>query len=217
MSRKTFRFYGIVCACILLSLQGCSLSMFQDMIQGQGPRTYDPVEYDYLVRMASNSTHAVHRCDDTKGAEFQKYAQLLNADSMQFVEFVSNKDGSELLQPQAQQIRTMVNQFLRHADGSLKYCVHKVSNIQASTRMLGRSLGGYDQKNACFGDVKSRYTLFEDSFNASAITKSEFTELSNDLLKLQDIDASGCTVKSKQDLLQTLNFIRQAVSVISAL
>ena len=54
-------------------------------------RQFDPVEYNYAITIAANSTHAVHLCS-TKGPDYYNYLTLMNHDSFVLTEYVANKN-----------------------------------------------------------------------------------------------------------------------------
>lgn len=176
---------------IILILTGCSTitGMFT-------ARTYDPVEYNYAVMIATNATHAVHRCK-VQGTDYHGYLQAMNHDTLILVEYVSNKKDAEQALPAARQIRSVTTSFMARPDRSVSYCLHKINSIQASARMFARGIATSTQFNPCDGNPGERLIDFQKSYDAKEITKEEFTDLVSDLQKLVTIDASSCTLANR--------------------
>lgn len=173
----------------------------------QVSRPYDAVEYKLVTDMSVSATHAIHRCDKVTGDEWQAWAQKLNHDSTTLVEFVYNKADREQVLPAARQIRVQVSEMLGKPSLSATYCRHKLSNIQAGSRILARALANADL-DLCQGDVVKRYDLFAKSFKQGYVTKSEFEDLVSDLTRLAQIDQSGCTLKHRAELEQALELLK---------
>ena len=180
-------------------------------------RPFDPTEYNYSVQIATNATHAVHRCADINSLEFKTFAQATNLDSFTLVEYVANKSESKNTLPAVNEIRTLVQELLGRSDMSLMYCKHKLSNIQASARMYSRAIANSDRFKVCDGNVSDRYVLFAASYKAGTLRVDEFKELVHDLLRLKNIDTNGCTIEEKNKLQDSFNFIQLAASIIGVL
>ena len=193
-----------------LILSACSLSMLT-------ARPYDPVEYDYAIRIATNTVHAVHRCDNTASEEYNTFFQKVNLDSMALTEFVANKSDTEQAIPAANNIRSMVIDIGKRPTFSKGYCIHKLSNIQASARMFARSIGNTDRFDICTGDVQLRFAKFKKSYDLKSIDESEFKELSADLLKLKSIDTAGCTLEERNKIAEAMGIITSVVGIASGL
>jgi hypothetical protein len=181
-------------------------------------RTYDPVEYNYAIQLTVNATHAVHRCNAMETTEFDNYVQKLNSDSFTLVEYVSNKSNAGQILPEAKQLRMLVEEFTSKDAKSEMYCKHKLSNIQAGSRIFARvdnnNTGGF---NYCQDDLKNRYVLFEQSFNKQLISQTEFKELSDDLLKLKTVDTRGCVIQIRNKMQEDIKYIEKALSIIKLL
>lgn len=175
-------------------------------------RTYDPVEYSVAASIAADATHVVHRCDKQDSTDFAFFAQSLNRNSFYLVEYLQNKPDSLLVVRQAQELRTMTQQFF--VTHTVRYCIHKMSNIQAASRMLARSLALDDKFDPCNSSVQTRYELFKASYSDGQISKSEFVELSNDLLRLSRIDASHCSLQNRKDMQDALDVIKAALTLL---
>jgi len=197
---------SLIVAALLLS----ACSMFQ-------ARPYDNVEYNYAVLITANATHAAHRCGDTSVPDYQTYLQAMNHDSLTLDEFVSDKADSKQALPAVEQIRDMTSTFLSHPTYSVAYCQHKLSNIQASARTFARAIGGNKTYDMCQSDVQQRYNLFSISYKDGKISKAEFDELTGDLLKLQTIDTSGCTLEERAKMAEALKVIQTASKLGGAL
>lgn len=159
-------------------------------------RTYDPVEYNYAVMIATNATHAAHLCGQ-KGVDYDGYLQAMNHDTLTLVEYVSNKEDTTQALPAAEQIRGVTMSFLARPVRSVSYCLHKVNNIQASARMYARAIATSTKFNPCEGNPEDRLVDFKKSYDAKAISKEEFADLAGDLQKLTLIDASSCTLENR--------------------
>ena len=192
----------------------CVLTLLLSACASVGARSYDPAEYSLAVSISANTTHAIHRCDSMANSEFQGFIQKVNLDSFTLVEFVSNKADSVQAKPSAEQVRNLISEFFKAPKPTFKYCVHKLSNVQASSRMLARALGGYSQISACEGSVQARYALFEASYLAKNITEAEFKELVDDLMNLKSIDSYSCTLEERRELEQALKIIQLAVRLL---
>ena len=159
-------------------------------------RQYDPVEYDYAVRIAVNSTHAAHLCKE-EGTDYQTYLHEINRDSALLQEYVSNKEDTLQALPAAIQVRGIVISFLAKPARTVAYCKHKINNVQASARMYARAVGSSTKFNPCEGNPEDRLVDFKRSYDAKAISKEEFADLAGDLQKLTTIDESGCTLENR--------------------
>ena len=84
-------------------------------------------------------------------------------------------------------------------------------------KRVARALGGAEDFNACEGNVETRYALFEKSYKDQKITRSEFSDLVGDLLRLETVDTSGCTLATRVKLQQALSAIQTAASLLGAL
>lgn len=184
----------------IFTLSACST--FTDKFTA---RTYDPVEYNYAIMIATSATHAAHLCGDGKSADYFSYLQAMNHDSLTLTEYVSNKADTTEALPAAKQIRTITQEFLAKPVRSVSYCLHKMNNIQASARMYARGIANSSKFNPCEGNPEDRLVDFKKSYDAKAISKEEFADLAGDLQKLTTIDTSSCTLdnRAKMDRLVT--------------
>lgn len=189
-----------------LILTACSTNMIKS-------RSFDPVEFNYATLIAADATHAVHRCAK-QDAEFSAYLQKLNSETFYMAEYVSNKSDTDQVLPAALVVREITFNFLTSNNKNVKFCQHKLSNVQASARMLARGLSNADRFDACSGDVQGRFDLFEKSYAEKLISKDEFVNLSNDLLKLKTVNTAGCTLENRAKLETALDLIQKTVSFL---
>ena len=195
---------SIVVGALCASLAGCSAF---------SSRAYDPVEYNYAVLVSANATHAVSRCQ-VRGDEFNAYLQKINSDTFTLMEYMANKGDSEQTLIAATQVREITQDFLANTNYSHRFCQHKLSNIQASARMLARGVGSSDKFDACKGNVQERFALFEASYKQGKITQEEFVNLSNDLLKMGAVNTASCSLENRTKLENALKLIQFSLSFI---
>ena len=177
-------------------------------------RQYDPVEYDYAVRIAVNATHAAHLCKE-EGPDYQFYLHEMNSDSATLQEYVSNKEDTTQALPAAIQVRGIVMSFLAEPKRTVAYCKHKINNIQASARMYARAVGSSSKFNPCEGNPEDRLVDFKRSYDAKAITKPEFADLVDDLRKLTTIDTASCTLENRAKMAKLAGDIQSLSGLLS--
>jgi hypothetical protein len=182
-------------------------------------RPYDPIEYGLSITVTVNATRAIHQCDDPSqdNEELWVYIQQMNTDSLNLSEFINDKGNSTNLLPLIKQIRDMVNDTLIRGKFSSAYCVHKLSNIQAGSRILARVLGNTDRFDTCEGGIRARYDGFTKSYQNNDINASEYKELVMDIVKLETIDTSGCSQSTRQKIAEDLVFIKENLPAILGL
>ena len=183
-------------------LSGCSLWT---------QRAYDPVEYSMAVGIAADATRAIHNCDSDARLP---YTQRLSNTSFVLVEYLQNKRDSAAQSEAALLLRRMVQDFNAEANTSIRYCVHKLSSIQAASRMLARGIALSDQFDPCAGDPKQRLKVFTTSYEEGALTDTEFKNLASDVLRLQNINTVSCSLESRRQLQEAVEL---ATKIISAL
>ena len=193
-------------AILVATLLATGCSMFTS-------RTYDPVEYNYAISIAVDATHAVNRCQTRKDG-YNEYLQKINSATFTLDEYVSNKNDSEQVLPAALQIREIAKDLLQNKTYSTRYCQHKLSNIQAAARMFARGVGSTDRFNVCSGNIQNRFEAFEQSLARKEITKLEFVDLSGDLIRLETIDQSGCSLSQRADFEMAITGIKAALSLM---
>jgi hypothetical protein len=198
----SFLFCILICGCSYLN----------------GPKQFDNVEYELINKVTVSTTRAIHLCNDVdKQINYSTYVQQANLDTMLFVEYESNRSDSLALKQMAFNLQAMVNDVLIRGKYTPIYCIHKLSNIQASARIIERTLGETDQHSMCSASIKTRYDMFLKSYGDNDITKSEFQELSKDMVRLKEIDTTGCTLTDKQKQLEDIEFVEKSLSLITSL
>ena len=192
---------------LVVLLAGCSMLK---------ARTYDAVEYDYVITTVVNSTQAIHLCAK-QDKDYASFVQALSANSLHLEEYITNKADTKQIEPAVKQIIAMSKDLSLRSSYSEMYCKHKLSNIQESSRTLARALGNTDKFDLCKGDVQMRYSLFELSYKTDKITLSEFKELTKDILKLKEVNQSSCTLENRIKMEETINLIEKSASILGAL
>ena len=177
-------------------------------------RPFDPNEYSLAVSVAANATHAVHRCDSRDG-DFKRYISEMNRDTFLLGEYVANKDDRESIAGAVGHVRAMTLAYALAGAHSSAYCRHKLSNVQAASRMLARSIGDMTEHDPCEGDVEKRYFMFEKSMSDGTITSEEFKDLVDDLVGMKKIDASSCSLANRQKMEDGIRFIERMVKVLT--
>ncbi len=183
------------------------------------PRPYDSTEYELSVRVIVDTTRAIHRCDNPSASndDLWLYVRQANNSSLLLEEFLINKYNSDAFIPAVKQIREMINAVSIRGHFSSAYCVNKLTNIQAGSRILARALGRTDKFDMCEGGIKSRYDIFTREYNAKKMSASEYKELVNDVVKLQTVDTAGCDNSTHQKMLEELQLIEKALPAIMVL
>lgn len=182
-------------------------------------RPYDPVEYDYAISITVDATRAIHRCEDTsaEAKDFWSYVQLANTDSFKLQEFVDNRANSDQVVPAVTALRRSVVDVLERGTFSPTYCVLKLTNVQASSRIISRALGHTDRAAVCDGGIGERYAQFSAAYTAGQINVSEYKELVNDVVRLEQIDQSGCSIAIRVQMQKDLQLIEKALPAILSL
>ena len=189
---------------LLLLLTGCTAFT---------TRQFDPVEYNYAVNISANATHAIHRCK-SKNAEYNEYLRLINRDSFTLVEYISNKSDNLEALPAGTELRNITLSFLLKPKSSEQYCVHKLSNIQASARMYARAIG-YDSKyDICDGELSSKVLIYKSSMDSELISREEYSDLVNDLVKMDAINKAGCKLENRQKLNKLIDGLKSISGLI---
>jgi hypothetical protein len=193
---------------LFLFLSACStLNAFK-------PRTYDPMEYSKTVEIVVDSTRAIHLCNHPEPANVNlwKHIEDVNTHSLELDEFERNKDLNALRIGEAvSDVRSMVINLQTRMNFSAAYCVHKLSNIQASARIIARTVGKSDRYAMCDGQIKERLDLFTASFNEKKLSVSEYKELVFDIYRLEKVDTVGCTESVKAKVEKDLDAVEKAL------
>jgi hypothetical protein len=198
------KYFLLLC---LAGLSGCT---------GFMPRPYDPVEYNNLISLTVVSTQAIHNCP-IRGDDFVASMNKLKAASEHLDEFISNKRDIGNVEVSVKHLNFMIMTIINNPNYSNQYCTHKLSNIQASSRILSRAIGDDKDLNLCQGNVQTRYALFEDSYLKKRITKPEFKDLTSDLRRLKEIDASACKMELMIQMQEAIQAIESSMAVLGVL
>jgi len=187
---------------LAMMLTGCSIT----------PRVFDNVEYDYAVRMTIDSTRAIHRCDSP---DRWQYIQALNTDSLILQEYVVRKDESDMVRRMALEVRKMTLEVLDRPLPSQQFCVLKLTNIQASSRILSKVLGNA-QASMCDGGLVSRLDQFTKAYKQGQIAEDEYKELVSDMESLRLINKLGCSATELEQMHEDLELLEKVLpSVLS--
>lgn len=210
----------IIFLCLVLALlQGCSTikSLLSD------PREFDPVEYGIAIDTTVNTTRAIHLCDDPslQNVEFWGHVVDMNRNSLRLDEYLANKKESAALKTTVDHVRLMVNDVLIRGRFSEGYCRLKLSNIQASLRIVSRTLGATDQFNMCEGGIRQRYMLFDEAYKSTdpvkKITAQEYKDLFVDLERLSEVDTSGCDMTTRRAQQEDIQLIEKVLPEVMSL
>ena len=91
------------------------------------------------------------------------------------------------------------------------YCVHKLSEVQATSRALAKTLSGM-HLDLCSSDALERLSFYKDSYASNRINKSEYEELVRDLQRLVRADTAYCTEEQNELMKKTVTAISSVVS-----
>lgn len=183
------------------------------LVAGCATRPFDPVEYNYAISSSILSTRAMHQCVE-KTPTYREFVKELNTHSMQLFEYEKHHSENEQILVGVTNLRQLVIEFSQaEASASETYCVHKLSEIQSTSRALAKTLSRM-QIDLCKSDALERLELYKKSFESGKLSKAEYEELVKDLPRLVRSDNAYCTAEQKEALLMTINAIS---SVIGAL
>lgn len=183
------------------------------LIAGCATRPFDPVEYNYAISTSILATRAMHQCGE-KTPTYREFVKELNTHSMQVFEYEKHHSENEQILVGVTNLRQLVIEFSQaEASASEAYCVHKLSEIQSTSRALAKTLSRM-QIDLCKSDALERLELYKKSFANGKLSKPEYEELVKDLPRLVRSDNAYCTAEQKE-LLQTA--VSVIASVISAL
>ena len=190
---------------IVILLQGCAWMT---------PRAFDSTEYNYAIQTTVMATRAVHLCGNVEHKqEFEDFMKVLNQESMFMIEYETHKDSNKNVIVGVTQTRQLVATMIVHNAYSTQYCFHKLSEVQASARTIARSLGGLEEFDICKSNVWGRFEVYEASYKANKISKLEFDELVNDLVSLQKVDHSSCSMQQKNSLANAVQSVLTATGL----
>lgn len=183
------------------------------ILTGCATRPFDPVEYNYAISTSILSTRAMHQCAD-KTPTYREFAKELNSHSMQLFEYEKHHSENEQILVGVTNLRQLVIEFNEaEATASQFYCVHKLSEIQSTSRALAKTLSRM-QIDLCQSDALERLELYKSSFALSKISKAEYEELVKDLPRLVRSDNAYCTAEQKELLQTAVSVIASAISAL---
>ena len=172
--------------------------------------TMDTMEYEHVIQVVVSATQHVQQC---RLQPKQDIAEL-KASVDGLIEYQSHIAKAQSNLSVSQDLKEMVMQFKQKDRYSVRYCQHKLSEIQAMSRTLARAMGGLNKFNICDSDVSVRYDLYKESYDKGQLSSLEFQELTDDILKLTEADKSNCSLENRVKLEQALKAIQQASSLI---
>jgi len=206
---------------LILLLTSCSSFKSPEVFKSfmAGDRQFDNVEYDKIIKVTVASTRAIHQCNTTKPTDlvFWQHVHEINDYSLELDEYEANKKDSQSLLNNIGAIRTMINQFMIRGQFSVNYCKNKLSDIQASSRIISRAIGKNDKYSYCDGGIIERYRLFEKDYNDRTISLEEFKDLVGDIERLSHVDTSTCDTATAAKDMEDLKFIASLIPKIMAL
>ncbi len=135
------------------------------------PPSLDTVEYSHVIQLTHLSTQAVKGCKEHNFAvdSLEQQAELI-------VEYETHLPKSDNNLHAAKETLTLVRQFKHHEMPSVRYCQHKLSEVQSVSRTLARAMGGLHKFDICDSDFEERISLYEKSFKKGQITEEEYKE-----------------------------------------
>lgn len=166
------------------------------------PPLFDNVEYNHIVELTVMVTNVIHDCDQKE----------LNLDPIKFKidllnEYETHLTKSENKLEAVKEIKLLLKSFSSKENYSVKYCKHKFSEIQATSRTLARAIGGLHKFDICDSDFSERVLLYKDSLDKKLINQDEYEDLINDIKRLEKTDQSSCSEDNKIKLNQGLSLI----------
>lgn len=198
---------------IVTALSGCSA------LQYITPRQFDNIEYKTAVEITQLSTRIVHQCTNVDVTSKNKFIEELNTSTMFFEEYVTGKKDEDDIFQGAKNIRSMVLEFDSHTAFGLgiysrTYCIDKVTNIQNAARTTARAISRQDKISSCQADLISLWTALKAQKTSGIITVAEYKELSNDIVRLGNINIAACSSQEREHIEQGIAVIKQALSLL---
>ena len=181
------------------------------ILTGCATRPFDPVEYNFAISAAVLSTRAIHQCGE-KSDRFHEYVKELNTQTMYLYEYEKHHDENKNVLIGVTNLRELVLDFVQvESVSSEAYCVHKLSEVQATSRALAKTLSGM-HLDLCSSDALERLSFYKDSYASNRINKSEYEELVRDLQRLVRTDNAYCTEEQNELMKRTVTAISSLVS-----
>ena len=183
------------------------------LIAGCATRPFDPVEYNYAVSTSILATRSVHQCVE-KTPTYQEYIKELNTQTMYLFEYEKNHSENSQILTGVTTLRQLTLEFMKNQEtGSVTYCAHKLSEIQASARTLAKTLSS-NNIELCQSDATERLELYKSSKASGKINDAEYAELVNDLPRLVKSDNAYCTAEQKDLLIKTMSILSSAIGAL---
>lgn len=181
------------------------------LLAGCATRPFDPVEYNYAISSSILSTRAMHQCGE-KTPTYREFVKELNTHSMQLFEYEKHHSENKQILVGVTNLRQLVIEFSQaEASASEAYCVHKLSEIQSTSRALAKTLSRM-QIDLCQSDALERLELYKKSVANGKLSKPEYEELVKDLPRLVRSDNAYCTAEQKELLQTAVSVITSAIS-----
>ena len=189
------------------------------------PSSYDSTEFGKVADLNVSVTRTIHNCDKSSGINselFWDYYRNMNLKSYELQEFVAYKSEPDMsIKLSAKIIADNSNDFLKFTtqfkEFDKQYCIHKLSNIQTTARILEVSLGGNPGSTLCDNTILDRVKLFDISLKDGLITQDEYQNLLKDLLKIKDINDKSCGFFHRREVQSTFNTILPKIINVSSL
>ncbi len=175
------------------------------------PPVIDHVQYSHIVQVSAAATQAVKQCRtenvDLRPLVFQtqtlvEYETHLNTNTEPGI---------------AKDLQQLVKQFEHRTTYSVKYCQHKLSEIQAASRTMARAVSGVSKYNFCDSNVEERFYWYQESYALDLISKSEFKELAEDVRHLAGTDRKACSTDQAIKLDQSIQVITDVIGMMEGL
>lgn len=190
------------------------LIIFALILSGCAVREFDSTEYDYSVKSTVLATRAIHQCAN-KTPTYYEFVKELNTQTMYLYEYEKHHVNNTYSMQGVLELRQLVVDFVTdtkpHTD---TYCTHKLSSIQSAARTLSRTISGNRSLDICSSNAMDRLALYEESYSKDKISKEEYVELVNDLIRLVNVDAALCTIQEQNALAEVLSIASKIISAL---
>lgn len=176
------------------------------------PPSIDLNEYQQVVTVTAYTTQAISNCKDRSVQSNEIEASVLT-----LLEYESHIPNMEHNLVATNEMKRLIGDFNSHSFYTVKYCQHKLSELQVVSRTLARAMGGLNKFNICDMDVTTRKQMYDVSYKQGLITWTEFDELVQDLIHLKEVDKSSCSIENATKMDQALEIIEKAGSIVGSL
>lgn len=176
------------------------------------PPSIDQIEYSHIVQVVSHATQQISLCktNTTDVTALELHIQILNEYNAHLTSKEENRAVSKIL-------NKFIDDFSKREDKSVRYCQHKLSEIQSVSRTLARSIGGLHKHNICDHDLEKRLNFYKDSFAKKAISESEYSELLSDIVLIGKADKSSCDIENTTKIDQATEVAETIIQVLGAI